>query len=71
MTTFYLRVHRDIHWVCEMVYVVEVIPRKFLSVKNQLAEGFHADVVLKKKQNAEGNLESGRTSTMELFCENS
>ena len=50
MTTFYLRVHRDIHWVCEMVYVVEVIPRKFLSVKNQLAEGFHADVVLKKRK---------------------
>ena len=44
MTTFYLRVHRDIHWVCEMVYVVGVIPRKFLSVKN------HADVVLKKRK---------------------
>ena len=50
MTTFYLRVHRDIQWVCEMVYVVEVIPRKFLSVKNQLAEGFHTDVVLKKSK---------------------
>ena len=31
-----------------MVFVVEGIPRKFLSVENQLAEGFYLEVVLGK-----------------------